>query len=164
MHLECNPCYITLLLNSSSTDFPENSFPTQGLLIILLITGSIIVLAATFQESENKQLLQPIIPHQMNYLYWIHLLLFVSGLLVMLVLHIFKLFNQWTIFHVVESVIQAVTYGYVIYSSDQIKSHSYKFLKDMLDETFLRSIYVTPPILALIIYPSLYIFYNLIDI
>ena len=72
--------------------------------------------------------------------------------------------RQEIIVVLVISIFYAITPAIVIYRVDELKSHAYNVLKNKLDEAFLLSIYVTPAIITVIMYFTLYVIYQVLEI
>ena len=164
--LGCYPkmCYLLKLGYYTSTmEFPQNSLIVPGYLFSLQIVCLLTYLRAKYYESANNQLREGITFRQMQYFFWIVMVLFLSW-------HICETFqisglkNQWRLLQVLASISLAVAPLLVILTTKQLKSYILKILENVLHEMFLLSIYLTPAFLLLFINGSLYLVYGIINV
>ena len=164
--LGCYPkmCYLLKLGYYTSTmEFPQNSLIVPGYLFSLQIVCLLTYLRAKYYESANNQLREGITFRQMQYFFWIVMVLFLSW-------HICETFqisglrNQWRLLQVLASISLAVAPLLVILTTNQLKSYILKILENVLHEMFLLSIYLTPAFLLVFINGSLYLVYGIINV
>ena len=129
-----------------------------------MIISAISGIAAKLHEAKNGEILQSTISLKMGH----HLLIIpIITAVILVVGTLFSSVNdsrQEIILVLVISLCFAITPALVIYRADELKSHVYKVLKNKFDEAFLLSIYVTPTIIFLIMYLSLYVIYEVLEI
>ena len=157
-------CYLFKLGYYTSTmEFPQNSLILPGYLFVLQIVCLLTYLGAKKYESSNNQLREGITFRQIQFFFWIVMLLFLSW-------HICETFqisglkNQWRLLQVLASISLAVAPLLVILTTNQLKSYVLKILENVLHEMFLLSIYLTPAFLLLFINGSLYLVYGIINV
>ena len=164
--LGCYPkmCYLLKLGYYTSTmEFPQNSLIVPGYLFSLQIVCLLTYLRAKYYESANNQLREGITFRQMQYFFWIVMVLFLSW-------HICETFqisglrNQWRLLQVLASISLAVAPLLVILTTNQLKTYILKILENVLHEMFLLSIYLTPAFLLVFINGSLYLVYGIINV
>ena len=147
---------------------PEPNHILAGLMVVLCITGTITGVIVKIYEVASKQRLEAIIAPQINYSLGIFPIILI--LLLVLVVYLtdvfeeFTLINLWQTIYVVVSLLYIIAPALVIYRVDQVRSHAVKFLQNKWEDAFYLKIYITPVVITVIMYPSLFIMYQLLDI
>ena len=156
--------YVLVDPNALETDLPKSSYIFLGIALILLIIAIINVIFAKVHEAATGDRFEAILPRQMNYFLWIipTIALAITALLVSLQ-YSFTLLNHLQTFLLVPSIINTIIPAVIIYSADQVKHHTAKVFKTIMEEAFLLSIYVIPTILTVIMYCTLYTIYQFFD-
>ena len=160
--------YYVLIQRDASEKVPtESTFIYFGFILFLVITGTITGLIAKFYEPVNEQHSESIIPRQMNRFVWI---LPASGTVFIILAVIFEnvhqmfgLVHSWQIIFLIISIVTTITPALLIYREDKVKSYASRILKNKMEEAFLLSIYITPAMVTIIMYGTLYIIYELLD-
>jgi hypothetical protein len=139
-----------------------------GLVVILGITGIITGIVAKVYDAANKQLLEASIAHQINYSLGIFppiLLVLITSLLYLLNFYeVLTLINFLQTIHIVVSLLYIIVPALVLYRVPQGHSHAAKFFKNKREDAFLLNIYLTPVLITVLMYPSLFFLYQLLDI
>ena len=71
--------------------------------------------------------------------------------------------TSWEIYQVLMSPIEILAPFIIIFRSDQLKTHSIKFLKNKYDDLFMFNIYFVPAFMFIVINLSMYIIFKLVD-
>ena len=148
--------------NSSAKDLPEDNYVFFGLALFLFITATIMGIVSKFQYAANEQALNATIPRQMNYLIWVIPTIIIVVMTLAQAITSIKdhLLQMLTILSIVFTIIPAL----IIYCSEELKYHSSKVLKNKMEEAFMLCIYVTPVIITVLMYGTLYVIYQCFDI
>jgi hypothetical protein len=80
------------------------------------------------------------------------------------VFEVFSFMNLLKIIYVVVSLLYLIAPAFVLYRVHPVRSHAVKFLRNKWEDVFFLKIYVTPVLITVIMYPSLFILYQLLDI
>jgi hypothetical protein len=160
--------YVLVEHHLTEPHFPEHSYILAGLCVALCITSTITGVVAKVYEEANKQLLGEIIAQQINY----SLVIFPTILVMLLILtvylvdvfEVFTFMNLLEIMYVVVSLLYIIAPTFVFYKVHPVRSHAVKLLKNKWEDAFILKIYVTPVLITVIMYPSLFILYQLLDI
>ena len=75
----------------------------------------------------------------------------------------FGLVHSWQIIYLILSIVTIITPAWLIYREEKVKSYASRILKNKMEEAFLLSIYITPAMVTIIMYGTLYIIYELLD-
>ena len=134
----------------------------RGILGLLMITCLATWVGKMFYERVYQQQLDTMIPLTINYFLWIAVSI-VAFTLLGETLEILDFRTRWNIYQFLITAGEIIIAFVVILKSEQLKSHSARFLKNKLDDAFLLSLILVPAVLVLFIYGSLSIIYNLYD-
>jgi hypothetical protein len=137
-------------------------YPT--VLVSLLVNCTILCIATNCYRTKNAQPIDAIIPEQITYSFGIFVILIGTIMFTGTVDIILGLRKRWILLQLLLSFTQVITSAVAIFNAENLKSHSIKVIKDKLDEAFFLSIYLTPTILALVIYSTLYLLYEFLDV
>ena len=154
--------------HATEQHLPEHHHSLTGFFVVLCITGTITGVVAKLYETANKRLLESIIAQQINY----SLLIFpiILNVLIWLTVYLVDFFkvltliNLWQIIYVVSSLLYIIVPAFLFYTVPQVRSHAIKFLKNKWEDVGFLKIYVTPVLITVIMYPSLFILYQCLDI
>ena len=135
----------------------------RGILGLLMITCLTTWVGKMFYERVYQQKLDTMIPLTINYFLWIAVSI-VAFTLLGETLEILDFRTRWNIYQFLITAGEIIIAFAVILKSEQLKSHSARFLKNKLDDAFLLSIILIPAVLVLFIYGSLSIIYNIYDL
>jgi hypothetical protein len=147
--------------NVSLTNSPEGGYIFLGLTFFLVLTGTVIGIITKVIEAASGHILEVIVPRQMNFFLWIFPTVII---VVYLPVRIFEPVHPFEGMFIVCSIWFIIIPALVIYFADQIKHNVSKVLKNKIEEAFMLSIYVTPAIITVILYCTLYTIYTLFDI
>jgi hypothetical protein len=157
--------YVLIQINASVKELPESTYIYLGVLLFLIITGTITGIVAKFHDAANEQHTESIIPRQINRVVW---MIPTTGIVLLIIEvlceNFLQMFNSWLVFPLVLSIVFTITPALVIYREDQLKSYATRLLKNKMEEAFLLSIYVTPAMVTVIMNFTLYIIYELLDV
>ena len=153
--------YSLIEQNASSANTPEGCYNFLYLNIFFVVTATVTKIVTKVNETASGHIIEAIVPRQMNYFLWIFPTV---GIVVMILLQVFELANLLQRISVISSILFVTIPALVIYFADQIKHNATNVLRNKIDEAFLLNIYVTPAIITVILYCTLYIIYTLFDI
>ena len=135
----------------------------KGILGLLMVICLITWTATLLHEKVSEQKLDTVIPQTVNYFLWIALSV-VGVTLLGETLEILDFRTRWNIYQILITAGEIIIAFAIILKSDQLKSHSIRFLKNRMDDAFLWSIILTPILLVGFMYISLSIFYMFLDL
>ena len=154
--------------NLVERDWGEGNYIFPGLVMFLCSTGVITAIVAKIHEEVNEKILEGIIPQQINYsfgiIHCIIIVLVTSTIFLVEVFEVVTLTHLWQIFCLLAPLILTIIPAIVIYRVHQVQSYALRVIKEKLEEAFFLNIYLTPSIITLIMYSTLYILYQLFDI
>ena len=129
-------------------------FPVM--LLILVASGMVTYLCAKFYKSRSLQLNETPIPKQLNYLVWMPMMA-VSLTLCSSALDILSSRNHWKLFRMNIAMLQLATPAIIIMRTPDLKAYFGKSISSTWDQLFFMQIYLTPALISLIMYGTLYL-------
>ena len=149
--------YVFLGQDVSLLTLPKATLIYPTVIVSLLTNCTILCIAAKCYRTNNVQPIDAIIPKQITYNFGIFVTLIGIITFIGTLDNNLGLRNRWILLQLLISLTQVITPAVVIFNAEKLKSHSIKVIKDKLEEAFFLSIYLTPTILALLIYITLYL-------
>ena len=134
----------------------------RGILGFLMVTCLATWIGTMFHERVYQKQLDTMIPRTINYFLWIAVSI-VGFTLLGETLEILDFRTRWNIYQFLITAGEIIIAFAIILKSEQLKSHSTRFVKNRLDDAFLFSIISVPTVLVLFIYGLLFIIYNIIN-
>ena len=153
--------YSLIEQNVSSTNSPEPDYPFVGMVLFFVVTATIIGMVTKVNEAASGHIMEAMVPRQMNYILWIFPTV---AIVVLILIEIFELEDLLQKITVLLSICSVTIPGLVIYSADQMKHNATNIVRHKIEEAFILSIYVTPAIITVILYCTLYMIYTSFDI
>ena len=129
-------------------------FPVM--LLILVASGMVIYLCAKFYKSRSLQLNETTIPKQLNYLVWMPMIS-LSLTLCLSALDILSVTNHWKLFRLNIAILQLATPATIIMRTPDLKAYFGKCISSTWDQLFFMQIYLTPALISLFMYGTLYL-------
>ena len=134
----------------------------KGILGVLMATCLTTWIATVYHERASKQKLETMIPQSVNY--YIGVAFAVVGFTLLgETLEILDFSTRWNVYQILITVGEIIISFAIILRSEQLKSHSIRFLKNKLDDAFLMNIILFPTLFSGLIYGLLYIIYTFLD-
>jgi len=151
-----NLYYVFIGNDVSLLDLPKATLIYPTVIVSLLVNCTLLCIAARCYRTNNVQHIGEIIPKQIIYTFWTFMA--VTGIIIFSGAfdNLLGLRNRWMLLQLLISLTQVITPAMVIFNDENLKSHSIKVVKEKLEDAFFLNIYLTPTILALIIYSTLY--------
>ena len=131
----------------------------KGILGVLMLTCLATWIATVYHERVSKQKLETMIPQTVNYFIGVALAV-VGFTLLGETLQILDFSTRWNVYQILITVGEIIISFAIILKSEQLKSHSIRFLKNMVDDAFLMSIILIPILFSGLIYGLLSIIYT----
>ena len=133
----------------------------KGILSVLMATCLTTWTATVYHERVSKQKLETMIPQSVNY--YIGVACAVVGFTLLgETLQILDFSTRWNVYQILITAGEIIISFAIILKSEQLKSHSIRFIKNKVDDAFLMSIILVPALLSGLIYGLLSIIYTLI--
>ena len=151
-----------LFAGLDSNDFfqqPQDSLMYPFMLLFLISTSLLTFLGAKFYKSKTLHHNEVAIPGQINYFLWANMI-FISLTIFLSIFNLLSERNQWKLFRSNIIIIQVATPAIIVLRNDQIKTFSYNFIKDALDQIFFMQIYLTPSVLSFLMCCTLHLIYG----
>ena len=134
----------------------------KGILGVLMATCLTTWIATVYHERASKQKLETMIPQSVNY--YIGVAFAVVGFTLLgETLEILDFSTRWNVYQILITVGEIIISFAIILRSEQLKSHSIRFLKNKLDDAFLMNIILIPTLFSGLIYGLLSIIYTFVD-
>lgn len=131
-------------------------FPVM--LLVLVASGMIIYLCAKIYKSRNLHLGEAPIPKQLNYLVLMPMIV-VFLTIGSSALDILSSRNHWKFFRMNIAMLQLATPTVIIIRTPDLKVYLGKCISSTLDQLFFMQIYLTPALISLFMYGTLYLIY-----
>ena len=136
-------------------------YPT--VFLFLMSTCIIVSLGLKIYKWSSPHLADAGIPQQINYFYWtLGLVLFF--MILISELNVLSSKNVWKLWQFNVVVIQVGSPIITVLRSKQLRHFTYNFVRNRLEELFFYQIYLTPTLLCMIIYSTLYFIYDCFEI
>ena len=135
--------------------------------VFLIATNMVLMVGGKYHKATNEQRsFEALVPMRILYLFWNFLLLMGVGMIIVLVSISSLQYGFWIfrkLVYILFSVNTMVLAGMML-KTENVKAYASKFARNMMDEAFLRSIYLVPATLFTLINVSLLIIYKAFDI
>ena len=138
-----------------------------GICAFLLIAFLITCIAARFYLPTDGQMVNSVLPKQINSLLIASMAIFGSMILVWSLIYQnwspiqdFDIVDQWKLVYGINQIVHTTIGVNLIWRTPQVKSFVLKLLKDTKDEMFFLSIFTVPLLLTLCMYGTLYFVYQ----
>ena len=151
-----------LFAGLDSNDFfqqPRASLVYPVMLLFLIFTSLLTFLGAKFYKSQTLQPNEVAIPRQINYILWMNMI-FISLTIFLSIFNLLSERNHWKLFRLNIIILQVATPAIIIMRNDEMKTYSYNFLKDTLDQIFFMQIHLTPAVLSFFMCCTLHLIYE----
>ena len=151
-----------LFAGLDSNDFfqqPRASLVYPVMLLFLIFTSLLTFLGAKFYKSQTLQPDEVAIPRQINYILWMNMI-FISLTIFLSIFNLLSERNHWKLFRLNIIILQVATPAIIILRNDEMKTYSYNFIKNTLDQIFFMQIYLTPAVLSFFMCCTLHLIYE----
>ena len=162
----CNiyPTLFYIMIGHDSMHSGSYTYVTMD--VFLIATNVVLMVIGKYHKATNEQRsFEALVPMRILYLFWNFLLLMGVGMIIVLVSISSLQYGFWIfrkLVYILFSVNTMVLAGMML-KTEQVKAYASKFARNMLDEAFLRSIYLVPATLFTLINGSLLIIYKVFN-
>ena len=135
--------------------------------VMLIVTNIILMLGGKYYKATNEQRsFEALVPMRILYLFWNFLLLLGIGMIIVLVSISSLQYGFWIFRKLVYILflINTMVLAGMMLKTEHVMAYATKFARNMVDEAFLRSIYLVPATLFTLINGSILIVYKIFDI
>ena len=163
----CNiyPTLVYIMIGHDSMHSESYIYVTMD--VILIVTNIILMVGGKYYKATNEQRsFEALVPMRILYLFWNFLLLLGIGMIIVLVSISSLQYGFWIFRKLVYILflINTMVLAGMMLKTEHVKAYAKKFARNLLDEAFLRSIYLVPATLFTLINGSILIVYKAFDI
>ena len=163
MGLYPNIFYTMIPHHLSGSDLLMSNIIYRGTLILLLLVCGILNGARRLYGQTYEIQIDQIFTNLIKYIFAISIVTLVV-LTIAEVCQVVDVKTSWKIYQILMSPIEMFAPFVIILRSDQLKTHSIRFIKNKLDDAFILSIYLVPAFLFIVINTTAYIILKILDV
>ena len=142
-----------------------NTWLYLGPFTCLIVSFFVSSLGARIYRNTAKEQINDIIPRQMTYFSWLSVITLSFVICILLSENIgIPAPLRWSILQLMISIIQLIIPLSVVLNVEQLQTYSITFVKNILEDTFFFNLYIIPPVLAILMYVTLYFVYKVFGI
>lgn len=147
----------------SGSDLLISNILYRGTLILLLLVSGIFIAARRIYGSTHEIQIDQVFTNSIKYIFIISIIT-IGILTIAEACQFFDIKTSWKIYQVVMSPIEMFAPFIVILRSDQLKTHSIRFMKNKLEAAFMLSIYLVPACMFITVNSLIYVMFKVLNV